>query len=111
MDDYLVSVVNDGKVVDLYFSNLEDIDTIRALHRGCDIETMRVGGTAQPKSNGDSRKKLHRQLHAVRCIETGVVYPSVKECSRETGIGVKSIYESIRRGIAAKGMNFEYLKD
>lgn len=109
MDDWLVSVVNGDKVVYLdYSQGLRDFDTIKALYRGCDVSAVRLPNGGCFSSDVELGRKKYVQALRVRCIETNAVYPSVKACSVETGISEKSIYESIRLGIKAKGFSFEY---
>ena len=110
MDNWLVSIIKNGKVVELYFSDdLRDLDTIRAMHSDCDVEFGPIEcGIQLPETFqrvNEVRRKLGRR---VMCKETHEVYLSVKECSNRTGIPAKSIYESIRLHISAKGKNFIY---
>jgi len=115
MDDWLVSVVKDGKVVDLQLSKgLLNLDTIKAVHGDCDMELFKI---AQRKEEDDVpcidltdiQEVVAREGKSpVKCIENGVVYDSVKDASRRLGIPCVNIYASIRRGIKAYGFSFEY---
>lgn len=109
MDDWLVSVEKDGKIVELYFSeNLHDIDTIRAIHKGCYIEGVQIAESSsikEEKKNDDTKPLLKR----VRCVETGRVYNSVMDCCKALAIPRWNIYKAIHRGIAAGGLHFDYI--
>lgn len=116
MDDWLVSVEKDGKIVELYYSeNLHDIDTIRAIHKGCRIESMQVAENVSTKIENaktkiDKKKYDMRNMSKrVRCVETGNVYDSVLDCSNALGIPRCSVYKAIYRGIAASGLHFDYI--
>ena len=113
MDDYLVSVVKDGKVVDLFFSaNLSETDALRAIYRGCSIDAFKMPyrlGLSESQTLTMAGDRTLRRI--VRCVETSVVYRSVRECASVLGIPVKSIYLSIGTGCAASGLHFEYIYD
>lgn len=115
MDDWLVSVVRDDKVVELYYSEeLQDMQTIRALHKGCKIEAARIGDVKiGMASDGDVMQKLGSIAvsRRVRCVETGKVYLSAAECSADVRIKRWNIYKAIQNGIAARGLHFEYVSD
>ena len=52
---------------------------------------------------------INKNWSAIRCIETGVVYDSMSECERETGISHGLISRHMSGKIkAAKGFHFEY---
>ena len=109
MDDWLVSVEKDNKIVELYFSeNLHDIDTIRAIHKGCRIKSVQIAESSNTKDEKkhDDVKSLSKR---VRCAETGVIYLSTSDCSNALGIPRWNIYKAIQRGIAAGGLHFEYI--
>ena len=109
MDDWLVSVEKDNKIVELYYSEeLHDIDTIRAIHRGCNVEAVQiaVSTSARNKKSKCDTKLLSKR---VRCIETGDIYPSSLDCADALGISRWNIYKSIQRGIATRGLHFKYI--
>lgn len=58
----------------------------------------------------EGREQTHKKK-AVRIVETGMVYPSVIECSRATGISKDVISRSLtRRSLKNRcGLTFEYL--
>lgn len=109
MDDWLVSVVKDGKVVDLYYSEgLRDLSAIRVLHRDCEIETMLLRRNVRPT---DDDSLVERPLsRPVRCIETGYVYISAAACAKALGVPRCNVYKAIQRGLAIRGCHYEYNK-
>ena len=115
MDDWLVSVVKDGKVTELYYSEeLNDLATIRAMHRGCVVETLRLTEFAEPEFSDyvsteqrrKGRKGSGRWAHKVQCVETGEMWPSVVECAKSTGLPSWAVYKSIHQGYCAYGRHF-----
>ena len=104
MDDWIVGIVKNGKVKELYLSDgLKDIDAIRALHRDCEVETMKVFPDAP--SPVKTEKRITRR---VLCQETNVVYESVYECSDTLGFSRWNIYKAIHRGTATGGFHFSF---
>lgn len=111
MDEWLVSVVKEGKVVELYFSDeLEDLDTIRAMHKGCVVESIRIARRVNAVKVKDVSvsQGVKRRSKRIRCIENGIIYESSAECAKILGIHRDNIYKSISRGITAGGYHFEY---
>ena len=43
-----------------------------------------------------------------RCLETGQLFPSVKECSIQTGLPYKSVWNALNNGFARDGMHFVF---
>ena len=114
MDDWLVSVVEDGKVKELYLSDdLCDIRTIKALHKGNDVERMRIVSTWEierpPKYEYGSNDGWH--IRRVMCADTGEVFASVSDCAEHFGVSRWNVYKAIRRGITAGGHRFVYLEN
>lgn len=135
--NYLVSVFVGGKNVNLYFSeNLDDLVTIRALYRNCDIDifdirhsvrlsneqvnmeiiksrnrwrqeretrTSPVTAPILPVVN-KARKKFWER--AVKCVETGQIFISVRKCSEHLGLSYKTIYNAVNSGNAKYGLHF-----
>ena len=115
MDDWLVSVVKDGKVTELYYSEeLNDLATIRAMHRGCIVETLRLTEVSKTEYSeyvsAGKRKKGRKSskpwAYRLQCVETGETWSSVVECSKATGIPSWAVYKSIHYGYNAFGKHF-----
>lgn len=143
--NYLVSVFVDGKHINSYFSVcLDDLVTIRALHKGCEVSifdlqdfttlskeqveneikksgerwkkslerrpekpVVRPSAQKKPKKK-KSKKYWERQ---VMCVETGQVFPTIRDCSEKTGIPYMTISNCIRRKNATRGVHFVNYND
>lgn len=138
MIKYLVSVFVDGKNVNSYFSfNLDDLITIKALHKNCDIQIFdlkafvtfpqeqveieikksgqrwkqSIGNTQTEKEppviNVVKRDKVNKYWERpVKCVETGQIFPSIKECSERIGISHKSLWNAINSKKPRGGLHF-----
>lgn len=111
--NYLIATIKDDKVIDLHWSRaLEELATIKMLTPGCSVEVYRpADGIMEKIVNPIHLKPFSRNgksANNVRCIETGDVYVSVRDCSKKTGIPQVNIYQSIRKGCYARGVRFEY---
>lgn len=135
--NYLVSVFVGGRNVNSYFSeNLDDLVTIKAMHKNCEISIfdllnfstltksevdaeIRKSGERWKKSVVKSDTSLQRVVRKtirpkvnkfwerpVRCVETGQVFSSIRECSEHLGISHKSIWNAINSGRARHGLHF-----
>ena len=137
--NYLVSVFVDGKNVNSYFSdNLDDLVTIKAMHKDCEIcifdlqdfstmpkeqveaeiaksgrrwkksldKTAVVVVKPEPKPKPPRVKQGKYWERSVRCVETGQVFSSIRECSEHLGISHKSIWNAINSGRARHGLHF-----
>lgn len=115
VNNYLISVVRNGKVVDLHYSdNLSDLraiklhETVERGHKDSDFNIYPLCGyNIDVKEEGVSGLSRNgNPPNRVKCIETGVVYDSVTACSRLTGIPEVSLRKSIRSGVLAYGYHF-----
>ena len=116
-NNYLISVTQDGKVVELYYSSdLRELSAIRAMHQGCYVESMKLKEPAvklpEYVSEG-KRNRLSRNgkpwANRVQCVETGEIWPSVVDCSKATGVALHAIYKSIHKGYNASGCHFSLI--
>ena len=119
---YLVAVYVDEKCRELFFSTyLEEIPMVICKYPKHHIIIHDVKKFTNPLDSDDPgdraiidnvwRRKRGGEPTKIRCIENNYVFNSVKECSKETGIGVMNIYQSIHSGYAAGGVHFEYYFD
>ena len=113
MDDWLVSVISDGKVIDLYLSeDLCDLNTIRAMHKGCDVEAMHIAVEIDPYKRGKIIKETRLLIpKRVRCFETKEIFASVSECSNAVGASRWSIYKAVRNGFCVDGKHYNYVNE
>lgn len=143
--NYLVSVFVDGKNVNSYFSeNLDDLVTIKAMHKGCGITIFDLRGFALltkeqvdreivksserrkrdmaasvekptntiPKRKGrrknpnKAKKPKKYWKRPVKCVETGQIFLSIRDCAEHLGLSHTSIFNAINSGNARKGLHF-----
>lgn len=113
-DNYLISIVCKGKIVELYYSHdLCELGALKAMHKDCDVEVLKIKEPDIPKPAFKPTGKLTRNgkpwANRVQCVETGLVYDSVVECSKKTGIPIWSLYKSVHKGYMASGYHFSLL--
>ena len=108
--NYLIAVIKEGKVVNLHWSEaLKDFRTIKILNPNCTFEVIRPAKNVVEKTiHLKPYSRNRKNPNMVRCIDTGEIYSSIRECSKKTGIPQVGIYQSIRKGCYARGVRFEY---
>lgn len=55
------------------------------------------------------QQRLRDSSYLTMCDQTGVIYPSMSEASRQTGISVNTIRKSCKYGVKWKGLSFSLL--
>lgn len=114
---YLVHFHKDGKVLEQEFCDTEEqVRVLQALARKKNYETevsymkteTKIGS---PASFFTKKIDLEKETWEKRvvCIETGKVFPSVRECSRCHGIIYKSLYNAIKSGHSRNGLHFAFV--
>lgn len=114
--NFLVSVVKDGKVTGLYWSEaLVELNTIKRIHHSEDVSVMDMQSyvTRKTEEVQNIRRKISKNgkpfANRVRCIETGVIYNSVSDACHKLGIPRVNIYKAIRMNAPTAGYHFEFL--
>lgn len=114
--NFLVSVVKDGKVTGLYWSEaLVELNTIKRIHHSDDVSVMDMQSyvTRKTEEVQNIRRKISKNgkpyANRVRCIETGVIYNSVSDACHKLGIPRVNIYKAIRMSAPTAGYHFEFL--
>ena len=114
---YLVQLIKNDKVVSQEFCSTEDeIKVLRAVahSKGCQCEVSCFGvekpvEKVEPTPEPVEKKERKRGWGVpCRCVETGKVYASVAECSRDTGIKKRSLYNALVSGNPRKGLHFVF---
>lgn len=115
---YITCYIKKGKVVEQFFLNSQyEATTMEALGRkkGYETETLVMVNDWLPSRSGTeveatsyvSPKKQKRPWNKwIRCVETGQVFPTVRECSDQLGISYKSVWNAINSGNARDGYHF-----
>lgn len=125
--NYLVSFTKKGKVVDLYFlQTVDEVEVFTAIahSRGCKVEFFRLNDDVpaqelnkepiESKEPSEAPKKPTNYTYwerPVQCLETGEIFPSIKECAKKYGISYKSLYNCIRSGNPRKGLHFFFSQE
>lgn len=113
---YLVYFHRNGKVVEQEFCNTDDeVKVLQAMahSKGCKCETMHLYEDkpvaiepTQPKKEPETSTPQPKWERRCKCVETGKVYQSVRDCSRDTGINYRAIINAIRCGSSRNGLHF-----
>ena len=114
-----VSFSKDGKVVDQEFCDTEEqVSVLQALahKKNYDMEVFYMQVETKKGSPASiSTKKIEFEKETwekkVVCIETGEVFPSIRECSRCHGIIYRSLVNAIKSGKSRKGLHFALVKN
>lgn len=75
------------------------------------LEAMRAKLTGRPKSPEHIAQMRERAKRPVRCVDTGIVYPSIAEAAQALGVSIDSIYRSTREGRPRAGLRWERVED
>lgn len=109
--NFFLAAVAGGAVVASYYSNSRDaIAEVKLRHPGCDVEVYDVSSYGFSFGDAPVIRIEGGMLNAVRCVETGTTYRTVKECCEQIGVPLKTLYTAIRRGSRVYGYHYEYRK-
>lgn len=112
---YLVSIERNGKVIESLFCDTEDeirVECAIGRSKGCECEIFSVTEKEKGKLETEPTEKPKaceekvRWEIPVKCVETGVVYKSVSDCSFRTGINRRALYNAVLRGTPRNGLHF-----
>ena len=129
--------VNGRNVNSYFSENLDVLVTIKALHKNCEITIFDLVNfvmlsneqvESEIKKSGKRLKKSLKKQETVkkrvvrktprqkvkkywerpvRCVETGQVFSSIRECCEHLGISHKSIWNAINSGKPRHGLHFK----
>lgn len=118
---FLTCYYKNNKVVDQHFLNSPgEVQTLEALGRskGYEVETFAIERDsthhkAEVSQTGETLPDKAKQSKQpwnkwIRCVETGQLFPSVREASMQLGLPYKSIWNALNNGLARDGMHFVY---
>lgn len=110
---YLAHSVKDGKVVNSeYCETLDEVKVLRAIasSKGYDFDVFNLyNGKEEPESAETVTEPTKQRIvweRSVRCVETGKVYASVRDCSKDTGIKYRALINAIKNGTQRNGLHF-----
>ena len=119
---YFLTLFKDGKVTDLHILESEEqVKVLAAIGRakGCDSEVHRIDLPCTSSPDGHdigiknisslSNQKKKGWCKCVKCVETGEVFPSIRECSRKFGIIYRSLVNALKSGNPRNGLHFVFL--
>lgn len=115
---YFVHSVKDGKVINSEFCRtLDEVKVFRAIasSKGQGFEIFDIdSGSKKPEESTQqvSQEPMKQKIEwekKVKCIETGKIYVSIRQCSRDTGINYRSLINSLRYDTPRKGLHFVYV--
>lgn len=95
------------------YESLEDASRVtginpQSISYACRGLTKTAGGYHWKWEKDPSKHVYGRKI---RCVETNVIYDSIKEASEKTEIGRSSISGALRRGGASRGVHWEYIDE
>ena len=56
----------------------------------------------------DNKLEIHYS-RKIKCVNTGLVYRSIEEAAKQTGIKYSNVYQSAMRGCRTRGLNFVFV--
>ena len=119
---YITCYIKKGKVVELFFLNSQDeATTMEALGRkkGYETETLVMTNDWLPSRSvtevestlyvSPKKQKVKKYWdRPVKCVETGQVFKSIRECCDHLGLSYKSVWNAINSGNARDGYHFVF---
>ena len=137
--NYLIYVFIGGRNIGTYFSEgLREIASIKAVNKGCEISVYdmsklqrltqqqineiskaSITNHEEPQKNKNTAKqapkkrfkKNKRWERSIKCVETGKVFKSIKECSEQMDIPHKAIWNALNSGKPRRGFHFVNVKN
>ena len=78
----------------------------------CRIENLAWGDKSDNMQDMIKNGKFDKVMHQVRCVETGIIYPSIREANRQTNISFSQISGCCNgKQKTAGGYHWEYVKE
>ena len=105
-----------GNRKDNSVKNLEWCTQLENIRHAINVLGFDPGAAARNKKWSETARKHHEVAKKpvgqrcgekkVKCVETGVVFPSINECSRKIGCRPATLQEAIKIGTRAKGYHY-----
>ena len=117
---YYLSFIKNDKVKEthvLYSIEQVQVFTAIARNKGCEVEVYGIENQEKKSSNNnininsiiDTKKKDWNKT--IRCVETGQIFPTIRDCSNKTGIPYMTIYNCVNNKNATRGLHFVLCED
>lgn len=114
---YYMSFVRNGKVIEqhvLYSNEQVQVFTAIGRKKGCEVEVYGVDMLENPTypNNNDisiiniTEPENKDWSKTIRCVETGQIFATIRDCSKKTGIPYMTIYNCINNKNATRGLHF-----
>lgn len=114
---YYMSFVRNGKVIEqhvLYSNEQVKVFTAIARSKGCEVEVYGVDMLENPTypNNNDisiiniTEPEKKDWSRTIRCVETGQLFATMRECSKHTGIPYMTIVNCVKNKNATRGLHF-----
>lgn len=115
---YLISYSRNGKVIEQHFLHtVEEVEVFKAIahSKNCMADVFKLtddteesdltnyDDIVEEKHQGKIKKFWNRP---VKCVETGDIYLTIRECQKKMGISYKSLYNAIKSGNPRNGLHF-----
>lgn len=70
------------------------------------LRRMKTGKPPPPSAPSRKQERVHVWKRSVRCVETGQVFGTIRECSKATGIPYMTIFNCLKNRNATRGLHF-----
>lgn len=124
-NNYFVTFLKDGKVKEQHYcKTIDQVKTLQAVARSqnCTLDYVKLS-----PDDEDTKKKIEVQAKVdkteespktrdgwcrqILCVETGMIFRSVKECAKQFKISYKSIWNAAHSGRERQGFHFKFTGD
>lgn len=113
---YYMSFVRNGKVIEQHVLDSEEqVQVFTAIGRkkGCEIEVYgiclsenRIDANNDISIKNITEAEKKDWIKTIRCVETGQIFATIRDCSKKTGIPYMTIYNCINNKNATRGLHF-----
>ena len=124
-NNYFVTFLKDGKVKEQHYcQTIDQVNTLRAVARSQNCTLNYVKLTHETNKRKDDvvlQKKDHTPEESpqtrdgwcrqILCVETGMIFRSVKECAKQFQISYKSVWNAANSGRERHGFHFRFTGD
>lgn len=128
MDDpnnYFVTFLKDEKVKEQHYcATIDQVRTLQAVARSknCTLNYIKLTSDAEEtKDDVEVQEKVNTTEESLKtrdgwcrqilCVETGMIFRSVKECAKQFNISYKSIWNAAHSGRERHGFHFKFTGD